>query len=475
MPIHASDFPTLHAASAAADAAGDALVLSGGTVYAISTEWQLGSANYKRLIVHGNGAVVRATAPMRSVLAVVQNTVVVRDLNIEAMRVADHGVYTHTSSTSLYENVDCYQPLIDGFSVSHDNDRSVFRGCSARLCGTIFHTAGYAGPSPANIRVRLTGVASVGGGSAYGRIVTFTGLSIPLTDMNLRRGDWISVDPIAPGQINAIFWAPILSVDSPTQLTLDFHPFFLGHAGPLEFSIHRGDGFHFGPGRADNNIHRIDTALAENVACNGFYLGGLYGPRVTNIQVNAAGAHPVVIGGAAQDRHVLGTFIHGFYTEVGLNGASNHVRCEGAIGVSLDTSNAGGDVGVTNPSTSVGVSTNDQYLTDISRFIYPIGTPRSLIPEPSVEQVPDRSSRAGRALVGRQSALTRVSLPVCTPDAFILLRPDVPRQRMPLRVASRIRNWERSLHVVPHQGYFELRSTTRAPMDISVDYFVVKV
>lgn len=289
-------------ASAAASASGDALELTGGHVYDIATEWRLGTGDGKRLIVHGNGATVRATAPMRAALAVEFNQCVVRDINLAAGRFADHGVYLHTGSASIFENIDVYQALVDGFHSEQDSDRCRLASFNARMCGTIWHTTGYAGPSPANIRTTVTGTCAVGGGSAYGRVVSFDKLSVPLTSMGLRRGDWISVDPTAPGHTGAMFWAPILSVDSDSQLTLDFHGFFPGHGLPCQFSIHRGDGFHFGPGRADNNIHRLDTCLAENVACNGFYLGGLYGPRCHNLQVNAAGAHPVVVGGAAQDR-----------------------------------------------------------------------------------------------------------------------------------------------------------------------------
>lgn len=463
--IRASDYSeNLLTASAAAVAAGDALELTGGHVYAIASEWRLGNGEGGRLIVHGNGAVVRATTAMRSVLAVVGNQCVVRDLNIEAARLATHGIYTDTSSNSTFDNVDVLQPLSDGWHVSHDNDRSRFLGCSARLCGTIWHTAGYAGPSPANIRTTVTGTCTVGGGvDQYHRVVTFTNLSVPLTSMGLRRGDWISVDPTTPGQTAAMFWAPIFSVDSDSQLTLDFHAFFPGYASPCQFSIHRGDGFHFGPGRADNNIHRIDTCLAENVACSGFYLGGLYGQRVTNIQVNAAGAHPCAVGGAAQDRHTLGTFIHGFYTELGLNGASDHVLCEGAIGIDLSTCNASGVVGVTNPSTNVGVSINDQYLTDISRWSQPIGYPQN-----RVDDAPRAgNSQAIAATIPAGANKVTVTLAGCTASAFII---PMVRDATGGRAL-----WLESVSIAPGAGSFELRTTGPVSRAVTVDCYVVSL
>lgn len=444
----------LAAAVAAMVSSGDALMLTGGHVYGVASELRLGNGSGARHIVHGNGAILRASDNMRSVLNVDHNTAVVRDLNIECARLADSGVRMHKASTCIFENVDVYQPLVDGFFSEADNDRCRFAMCNARLCGRIWHTAGYAGPSSANIRTTVTGTCTVGGGvDQYHRVVTFTNLSVPLTSMGLRRGDWISVDPTTPGQTAAMFWAPIFSVDSDSQLTLDFHPFFVGYASPCQFSIHRGDGFHFGPGRADNNIHRLDTCLAENVASSGFYLGGLYGQRCTNLQVNAAGAHPVVVGGAAQERHTLGTFIHGFYTELGLNGASDHVLCEGAIGIDLSTCNAGGNVGVTNPSTNVGVSRNDQYLTDITRYEVPIGTPRSF-----VDTSPAFTERSGSATIAANERAVVVPWIGLTAAGNVVL---TPRSQPPV-----------GLTVEPRLGEFVIRAGGRVARPAVVDFFV---
>lgn len=462
--IRASDYgQSLLTASAAAAAAGDALELTGGHVYGIATEWRLGVGDGKRLIVHGNGAIVRATAPMRALLAVDTNQAVVRDLNLEAGRYADYGLYLHAASASSFENMDVYQARVDGVHCAGDTDRAIFRNFSCRLPGTIFHTSGYVGPSPNNIKQLVTGTCTVGGGSAYGRQVTFSGLTTTLASMGIRRGDWISIDPVDPGNTGSMFWAPILSVDSATQITLDFHAFSPGHASPCHFSIHVGDGFHFGPGRADNNIHRLDTCLAENTACSGFYLGGLYGQRCTNLQVNAAGAHPVVVGGAAQDRHTLGTFIHGFYTENGLNGASSHVLCEGAIGIDLSTSNASGVVGVTNPSTNVGVSINDQYLTDISRWSQPIGYPQNRI---------DDAPRAGNsqaiaATIPAGANKVTVTLAGCTASAFII---PMVRDATGGRAL-----WLESVSIAPGAGSFELRTTGPVSRAVTVDCYVVSL
>jgi hypothetical protein len=78
------------AAVAAMVSSGDALTLTGGHVYNVASELRIGNGNAARHIIHGNGAVVRATAAMRSVLAHYGNSIVLRDLNIEGQRLADH-------------------------------------------------------------------------------------------------------------------------------------------------------------------------------------------------------------------------------------------------------------------------------------------------------------------------------------------------------------------------------------------------
>lgn len=455
------------AAVAAAVSSGDALMLTGGHVYTVSSELRVGAGTAARHIIHGNGAVVRATAAMRSVLAHYGgDQLVVRDLNLEGQRLADHGIYTDTSSASIYENVDIYNVLSDGFHVSHDSDRSSWRDCKARLCGRVWHTSGFAGPTPAVMKTLVTGTASVPSnlGGYYGRVVTFTGLSVPLTSMGLRRGDWISVDPTAPGHTDSMFWAPILSVDSASQLTLDFHPFFTGYTPASQFSIHRGDGWHFGPGRADNSIHRLDTCLAENVACSGFYLGGFYGQRCTNLQVNSAGAWPVVVGGYASDRNVFGTMLHGLYFENGLNGAGDHVYCDGAVGISIDTVSAGYEVGVSNPSLNRGIIINNQNLSDATRMVDPIGAyPQSRISE----GMRSGSGRAGSATIEKGKSSLVVTLAGCTTDAFIIPTVRDTKGRRSL--------WLESVSVTPAAGSFELSTTGPVPRDVVVDYYVVSL
>lgn len=462
--IRASDYASLPLAVAAAESANDALELTGGVVYNVSSELRIGTGNGAIRYIEGRGAIIRATASMRSVIAVIGNQMQMRDVRIECQRLATHGIYTDTSSRSSYENVDVYQALSDGFAVSHDNDFSTFRRCSARMCGTIWHTSGYAGPSAANLRTLVTGTCTVSGGSAYGRVVTFSNLSVPLTSMGLRRGDWISVDPVAPGHEGAMFWAPILQVDSASQLTLDFHPFFPGVGTPCQFSIHKGHGFHFGPGRADNNCHYLETCLAENTGCNGFYLGGLYGSSAVNCQVNAAGAHPVVVGGYASDRNVFGTEIRRFYTENGLNGASSHVYCDGAVGILITTVNGSYEVGVSNPSLNRGVIINNQNLSDATRMIDPIGAyPQSRVSE---------GTRAGNgrsitATIPTGQSKVAVTLAGCTADAFII---PMVRDNSGGRAL-----WLESVSVAPGAGSFEIRTTGPVSRPVAVDCYVVSL
>lgn len=459
--IRASDYASLPLAVAAAEAASDALELTGGVVYNVSSELRVGTGNGAIRYIEGRGAIIRATASMRSVIAVIGNQIQMRDVRIECGRLATHGIYTDTSSRSSYENVDVYQATEDGFHVNHDNDFSSFKRCSARLCGTIWHTSGYAGPSPANLRTLVTGTCSVPSamGSAFGRVVTFTGLSIPLTSMGLRRGDWISVDPAAPGHEGAMFWAPILSVDSASQLTLDFHPFFSGYSPPSQFSIHKGHGFHFGPGRADNNCHYLETCLAENTGCNGYYLGGLYGSTAVNCQVNAAGAHPIQVGGYASDRNVFGTEIRRFYTENGLNGASSHVYCDGAVGILITTVNGAYEVGISNPSLNRGIIINNQNLSDATRAIDPIGSyPRNNVTSTSADLRSVLSGLSGLACIRRGESEVETLFPGCTPSTVIMV---IPQARVP--------GWS----LQPGTGKFTIKTPTPLNQDSQFRWLVL--
>jgi hypothetical protein len=352
-------------------AGGGTIVLAAAKSYKTTSELRLGTGSGSILCLEGNGSSIDAASSMRSVLAVINDVVHVRDLLVNGHRLAASGVYYENASTSVFENVETYEAIVDGFHSQGGSDRCILRNCAARVCGTVFATAGYAGPAPAVMRTSVAGTVSKTAGT--GCVITGSGTTFLAT--GARRGDLISLDPARPGSSQAE-WLQILSVDSDTQITCVPQQASSGSASTLQYSLHVGDGYHEGPGRADNNIHRLDTFLGENCAGAGVKVGGLYGPRVTDLQVNAAYAFPVVVGDAGFQ--TLGSSFVGCYFE--LCAAANNFFLGGAAGISIDTVNGTGAPVLSVDGFNWGTIINMQNATEPGR-LDPLGsTPQSFIP-----------------------------------------------------------------------------------------------
>ena len=302
-----------------------------------------------------------------AVLEVISNQAVIKELLLGAGRVASYGLWIESASRSLFENLDSYQALFDGYKLFSDSDFVVMLNCQARISGRMWQTSGYGGSATAQLKTTATGTFAKTSGTNAVLTYTSSGGSpiVDLRTIGLRVGDFISLDATTPGDTSAE-WLQINTIDSATQITCTQHPASSGAASGLLFSIHRGDGFHTGPGRAENNCHTFNTCRSDNSAGAGFRIGGLYGPRCTNLLVNAANSHPVVI--ATSSLPCIGTSIQGLYTEVGLNGASNNVYCGGAAGLTLDTVNGDGLPGYSSSSFNWGTVTNMQNSSDPGRI-----------------------------------------------------------------------------------------------------------
>ncbi|MBK6958451.1 MAG: hypothetical protein IPH22_08810 [Nitrosomonas sp.] len=307
----ADDTLALQAALTIGISAGKVIIFEAGKTYKTTAELRvgIGAGAYARL--EGRGATIscNAPSPVRSVLAIINDVAIIQDLFATGNGTANSGIFLQRGSTSQFTNVHTYTTLVDGFTSFADNDRCHYKNCSARVCGQLFHTTGYAGPAPAYIRRLVSGtVAKTSGTSCI-----ITGTDTYFLKTGARSGDFISMHAMSPGNTSAE-WLQIHSVDSDTQISCKTHPASKGAASGLLYSIHVGDGYHEGPGRADNNINQIDNFLAENTAGAGIKTGGLYGVRVTNLQVNAAGSYPVVI--ASNDLQSIGSVFIGVYFEL---------------------------------------------------------------------------------------------------------------------------------------------------------------
>lgn len=330
------DTAALQAAFDYAVDAGMLVLLQPGKTYKISAELRFGKGTgaYVRMMARGATLALTSVGVQRSVLRIDGDLARVEHLYVNANRCAQHGYFIANASNSFFVGCDALSFLVDGWHSDLNNDRCHYLLCSARVGGTIYCTSGYGAGAPTAIKQVVTGTVAKTNGSSP--VLTFTGAP-DMTTLGIRPGDWISTDPTTTG-VDTAEWVQVLSVDSPTQITCQVAPASGGAASGLKFSIHVGDAYHEGPGRADNNINRLDTFYAENVAGSGLRFGGLYGGRVSNLQVNAAFAYPVTVGTPALP--TLISHFSGVYFEL-CEPVSNFAM-SGAAGFWVDTGNVVG-------------------------------------------------------------------------------------------------------------------------------------
>jgi hypothetical protein len=370
------DTAALQMAFNVAATGGYTIVFAAGRSYKVTSELRLGTGPGRILCVEGHGSSIDCAAAMRSVLAVIGDIARIRDLLLNGHRLAANGIYYESASTSVFENVEVYEATVDGFHSQGDSDRCILRNCSARICGTVFVAPGYAGAAPAVMKTPVAGTVSAATMTISGALVcVITGSGTSFLATGARRGDFISLDSQSPGTSQA-GWLQILSVDSDTQITCFKYPDSSCNASNLQYSIHVGDGYHEGPGHADNNIHRLDTFLAENCACAGVKVGGLSGPRVTNLQVNAAFAYPVVVADAHLQT-IASSFVGSYFEECA---AADNFFLGGAAGISLDTINGTGQPVLAADGFTWGTVVNMQNASDPGRLDAIGSTPLNYVP-----------------------------------------------------------------------------------------------
>ena len=366
--------------TAAIQAAIDAAILVGGIVkftpgstYKTTAELLIGVG--KTIVLEGGteyDTTISCISPARSVLACVGNAFRATGLGFYANRETNYGVYLENASQTYLNHCMTYQPLVDGFHLHVDCDGVRLDNCLAQLSGKIYHTAGYAGPSPANIKTLVVGTVSKTSGASC--IITRDSGTLDFTTLGIRAGDMISTHPTAPGDASAE-WLSISSVDSATQITCVSVPVSSGAAAGLQFSIHVGNGYHEGPGRADVNINQLDKFLARNNACFGVRVNGLYGLSSTNLQSDANGAYPVGVGTAGVA--TIGcSFVRSYFEN---NGAANNFFLGYAADVIIDSVNGTGQPVVSNPSYVWGVIRGMQNAGDPGR-IDPLGGSIDYVP-----------------------------------------------------------------------------------------------
>lgn len=358
---------------------GGTLVFRPGATYGVTAE--VAYVGPRVLEIQGNGATIKyiGTGAPRAVLSVVGQVIYIERLTLDGDRYASYGLFLQDSSTSVFDRVVATGVILDGFHSEADNDRCRYTSCQARVCGKVFTTTGYDGPAPAILQTAVTGTVSKTSGTTC--VITRDSGTVDFTTMGIRAGDFISVDATAPGG-NSAEWLQILTVDSATQITCVIHPASSGAASNLRFSIHVGDGYHEGPGRADNNINQLDNFLGENCGGCGAFFFGLYGPRCTNLQFNACCAYPVAVAYAGSA--TIGASFVGNYFEI--NGAADNFFLGNAQNVFIANSNVVGLPILSSSSFSFGWNVAMQNGGDPGR-VDPIGDdPVDYVPAAVINQ-----------------------------------------------------------------------------------------
>ncbi len=140
-------------------------------------------------------------------------------------------------------------------------------------------------------------------------VVTFQG-GMDLYAKKLRVGDVVRVGTGANEQHSLI-----LSIDSPTQLTMQNDATF--SASGQDWMIASGEGYHEAPS-SDNGINSFaGTGLwRANAAC-AFGFGGLYGPLLCNQQIDYAGGFSIRVGGGNLTPVLNPTFLHNYSEDSG--------------------------------------------------------------------------------------------------------------------------------------------------------------
>jgi hypothetical protein len=311
---------------------------------------------------------IRCVAAVRSAVAVVSSCLHIFDVQIFAERIAGIGIYIDTASSSVVERCRVYQALVDGIRITN-SDSVRISDTQIELCGKLYCTSHYAGPSPKNIRVPVTGTVA----KTAGLSCTITGTGTSFTTLGIRKGDLISTRAIAGDGTGAggstAEWLIIDSVDSDTQITCANHPGSAGAASGLDYTIHVGDGYHEGPSRADNNNHEVEKLFTRNNAGYGMRIHGLYGPCVTNLQSDANGGYPVGVGVGGVV--TIGATFRKCYFE--LNGAADNFLLGYAGDILIDQVNGTGRPVVSNPGFVWGILRGMQNATNPGR-VDPLGS-----------------------------------------------------------------------------------------------------
>jgi hypothetical protein len=314
-PSGGDDYATIQALLTSIGITGGAIWFPAG-VYLFSQELQIPSGLTHKLALVGSGAVYdggvtgtvfKATASMRSVLAVLSSGVDIDDIQIDANRTATNGMYWDGASLCRFRRVYVYNALIHGIlsSALLLNQDNYLEMCATQSNGTTYVTAGIAAQMTFGARSTIAGTATTVSGNGVVNIVG----GPDLTTLGIHLGSILRVGNTAA----TAFYGQITSVTS-TAITLTpvsggNTPSFSGSG--FSYAIGVGDGYH--EDRAGSNGYCLFLDCVVRLNGNvGYFVNALYGDTIIHGQVDYHNLFGYEFGSSGP---VLGVVVDHVYSE----------------------------------------------------------------------------------------------------------------------------------------------------------------
>lgn len=340
LPVYAGD--SIAAALATLESTGGTLVLTAAT-YDITAELQISAASKTIRIVgqphagySGGGTRIRATAAMRSVMAVLGPYHTFEHIVLDANDLATYGRYL--DQWAFGRSIGCRftGAIKDGTYASDSgiNDTAISISDWYDHNGSVWASAGIIGQYPsggfAKNPIAITGTASITAGNATINIV---GSATDLTTIGLRKGD-----PIRVGATAATAYYGLINTVAAASVTIQNG----GFSAPLptvtavgqEFAIGSGDAWH-DERQANNQLTTFLNCLLRGSGGSGLRSNGLFGHTT--------------IGGQFDFNSFFGISIASTDGTICWSGSYTHPYCEANISTHAFYIGAGRNITITNP------------------------------------------------------------------------------------------------------------------------------
>lgn len=308
MGLGGDDTAAIKAAIAAATAAAsgtDALVYFPPGVYGLAEEIRVDASLLELRgggVVAGGGAshigtTLKATASMRSVLALLKPDVRLTRLQIDADRKATYGIYVAHAAQSVLDTVLVKNTLSDGAHVAGrqddghnaNNDFITLIEYSAYKCGTVFSTAPLMPqydpinvlPVEGTVTCQAYSATLKGTKTNFAALGDISGRLIRLvsgtSSVVLELGEFVGKDPVTNEDLITVAAVPKVSITR------------------ADYAVGIGDGWNEEHGPDQSRLHSRG-GLARYCAGSGWVCRGSYGPTLEKPHLDGNGFYGVVIG-----------------------------------------------------------------------------------------------------------------------------------------------------------------------------------